>query len=247
MRHALPVALLTIIGLVSLIAYGVNDPYFQQLRYVRELPHATVEAPIEGPAIYKGRLLGPESRIAPSTRKPAAMTFWWVITGGSKSRKRVCFERAVNEVRLASGDVSIPIRALDAGDLSLVSDRRDSDWNHNLVVDTGPLAEYGGSTLPKHASHCSGTSPSYTEVVVPQGTEVEVVACYSGNALRDCGLRPISALVSVPDEITHRRRRAERSYLGFVVVAGLCVPIIGILFITAINAYRRTSRPVRPS
>jgi hypothetical protein len=242
----LPLLLAVAVAIAFSIAYLANASYFEELRFLRNLPRASLASPIEGPALYRGRLFGPSTRMGPSTKKPAAMTWWWVYVGGSKSRKKVCFESAIGEVTLQDGGKSAPLTAI-RGNISLLSEARNADWEQRTVVDTGTLAEHTSSKLPLHATKCEGSNPAYTEVLIPEGAEVEVVGCYSGGALRECGQSPLSAVLAVPDLLTHRIRRADISYRGFIVVAGISIAVVGLLFVLGLVGYRRTSKPMRPA
>lgn len=226
-----------------LIAWAHGQPTIEQLRFLRDLPRASLDAPKKGPAIYAGRIYGPPGRATPMGEK-AAITWWWVNDGFSKSRTTSCFERQLESLELAADGRSVPYVALgSASSLSLLSDERGDDWGDPVVVDLGSQAAHKPDYLPDAAHKCSsGTNPIYVERWVAQGAEVEVVACYRDGALRECDA-PLRSLLGLGTIVPHRQRRADHAYVPFLVACGInTVMLLGFLLISGL-----VTLPLRPT
>lgn len=235
-----PIAALAAVGLVLFVATLASMETAQEAASLANLPRATVASPVSRRAVYRGKLYGPPARVTPLKAKAAA--FWWsVTTGTSKSRKVTCRGFESLELELRDGDATLPIVAF-GGKASVLSDKRDNDWTERWVIDVGSLLPLQPSKPPVP---CQGTSPNYVEHSIPQGTEVEIAACYRNNALSGCDVG-LAAVISVPKLLVHRERRAERAFIPFLVGAISCTSIVTALLVLSIVAARRTLRPLRP-
>ncbi len=242
---AVPFAIAALIGAGFFFAFVGAHDYFAELEFLRDLPRATLAAPVKGPAIYAGRLVGPAERKT-LTQQSAAAHFWSVTVGGGKSRTLKCFEWEVDRLELRDNEGhALPYLGLVNRKLSVVSDDRGHDWSHRDVVDLGPLKSHKPAGLPAQAQRCQGSSAGYVEQRIPPNTEVEVLACYRDGALHACDA-PLRNVLSVPNLMVHRVRRAERAYLAFVVVSGLSTMLLGVLFVLSLRARKRTVQPLRP-
>ena len=238
------VALIIVVAFV--IAWRSARAEVEPLRFLAGLPRATLDAPRAGPAIYTGRLYGPSAR-ATALGTPSALTWWWLMTGTSKSRKTACFERQIDQLELRGNGASLRFVGLaSASSLSLLSNERDSDWGDPLIVDLGSQPLRSTKKLPAVASKCSGTDPTYLERWVAQGAEVEVVACYREGELRACEA-PLRAVVGLGTILPHRVRRAGHAYAPFVA-AGIVSTALLLAFLTYALVVRvRTMSPLGAS
>jgi hypothetical protein len=239
-RYSLiPLGALVGVVAVLLIAALAAWETSEELAYFAKLRRATVASPHSGPAVYRGKLFGPPARATP-TKVPAAAYWWRITTGASKSRKVSCKDDQSLGLELRDGDAKLSLDAF-AGKISVLSDAKDGEWSEKRVVDVGKLKPRELSNPPVS---CEGSNPSYVEHSIPQGTEVEVVACYRVDGLKGCDVGLTG--IFVPTLAIHRERRADRAFIPFFVAAMVCTLIVTALFVVSIVARRRALSPLRP-
>src|SRR5687768_12979276 len=77
--HARAISAIVTLGIVA--AYGLAwwraAPPARELEWLRDLPHADAASATARPAIYAGKLRGPEGRVTPSGTRAAA--YWWSV------------------------------------------------------------------------------------------------------------------------------------------------------------------------
>lgn len=203
------------------------------LRWLAATPHATLAAPVPGPAIYAGVLQGPNDRTTPLGTRASAY-WWWVEERHGRSSKTVCTESERSELRLVDGSASAPLDAIaNATDVALTTGS-DGAWTSRVVVDLGSGGQStSAGPVPSRAGRCAKSHRSYAERWIPVGTRVEVLACHDGVALRACPGGPHDAVLAIPTLALHREHRAEAALVGVRTFAlGSLAAILFVFLVT---------------
>lgn len=227
----------TVLGL--LVGYAADLEDLAALSFMHSVPRGDVSALRSGPAIYRGRVQGPEDRVTP-TGRPAAAYWWWLRTTGKNSRD-VCFATKRDGLALASGTTTLSLSLFgltSSSNLCVVSDERD-DWACRIFVDLGgtPVLRQD-ATPPEAAEHCS--APEYVERYLPADADAEVLACSHDGELVPCS-GPVAAVVVAGTLEQHRERRRE-SALQVVRFFGVAVTVacLVVMIILAALSEKRT-------
>ncbi len=194
-----------ILGLAWLGVVVKTRGELERLRALSSVPPGNLAVPSPGPAIYKGRLYSKVPRTSPMG-KPSAAFWWWVEQKqGKNTWKTVCSDIARDSMELRGEGGKVSLALFDGGDLSLLADTRD-DWSEKRVIDLGALKYDRPTTFPDAAANCFVKGRTYTERRIAPGANVEVLACYSDGALRDCP-GAMAGVLGVPTIKIHVDRR----------------------------------------
>lgn len=211
--YLLPVAVTLITAVSFAIAYQSAAWNLQVLEWMARAPHATLDAPIDGPAIYTGTLVGPPGR-ATTTGKPAAATWWWVHSTERKNSTTFCTEHHSTTLSLQANGrtVLLDFFGKDDDDVSLLADTRE-DWTGHAMIDLGASPSTQSPTLSGEAAKCAGPGRQISERWIPAGASVDVVACSKNGILGPCS-GPMRGVLAVGGEPRHRARRAAQALLA---------------------------------
>lgn len=237
------------IALAATAAWRGSTASLASARWLATVPHATLAAPVRGPAIYAGKLFAAIPRTTPLGTKVAAY-WWWVDERKNKEWKNVCREHARAGLELRDGDARAAVAMLDAPSLALFADTLDDDFGLPLVVDLGALGreQRSAHALPDARSGCAGDSRAYTERWIPQGAAVEVLACADGATLRPCDGLPLQGVLGAPTLAKQRERRVEEAARRpriVVAASGLALLLLGVYALVARAAALRPLSPAR--
>lgn len=225
LSFALPVLATLGVVLVFGVALFLSAEDLEALRWLAAVPRERLDAPVPGPAVYRGELFGPPDRTSGSGQ-PAAASWWWVTTSDGEDTTVHCFERARDELSLRADGRTVPLDffGTEVDDVALIADDR---WDEgHAVIDLGPLQPAEPKALLGRAASCLREDATVHERWIPPGASVDVVACYRDGILRACAGSPLRGIVAVGSEAAHRRRRAGEIHdrfriAGLVVAAGL--------------------------
>ena len=214
-----------------------------RLRVLSMAPRASIAEPRSGPAIYAGALFSEAPRVSPLGKKSAAY-WWWVEQKSGKTWRVKCSLAIRSGLELRSERASLPLAVFPAQrELSLLADTRD-DWTESLVIDVGRGGyDRATNSFPGEASKCAATGRTYTERSLPQGVDVEVLACFSDGALRGCGA-PFDGLLAVPDVSVHRARRIGHAMAPVRAVGAISLVVLLALAGHAFVVRRRILHPI---
>lgn len=229
-----------IAAVACLVASLAVSDHVAAMRVMREAPRATLAAPRDGPAIYRGVVFGPAGRKDQNGRDSAA-TWWWVSERVSKNTtKTVCFERQIEGLRLRDAGVELPITMFEtAADLSLLGVGRGEDWDEPLLIDLGQEPRSTSKTMPPAAQRCAGERRTFMNRSLGQGVRVEVLACHQAGKLVGCK-GPLAGVLAVGTMNAHRERRAWQARIPFFFITALSLSVLGGLVFRATRFRART-------
>jgi hypothetical protein len=217
------------------------------LRWLAAAPHATLAAPVKGPAIYTGVLRGPADRKTPLGRRASA--FWWSVDERhGKQSVTICKNAARDRLELVDGASAAPLEVLEtATSVSLMAGGFGDEWTSRVVIDVTSGSESGtAGELSGEAAKCAGKGRSYSERFVPVGTRVEVLACHGGAALRACPGAIHDAVLAIPTLAKHRERRAESALGGVTAFALGSMSAILVVFVVTLAGKGAVLRGMTP-
>ena len=170
-----------------------------RLRVLAGLDRRALADPREGPAVFRGALVGPPERTTPLGKPSAlwaAQVYETTGTGKSRSTKRVCHANALGGVSLRDGGVTRGIAWLE--DLRFVA-IVDLDVIRVVDVDTSGQLDLGEpdrsakDVPPSMLARCNlqaRPNLSYREASLPPSARVEVTGCLERGAIRTCANAP---------------------------------------------------------
>ena len=231
-------------ALAFTVAFASAREEVVALDILRAAPPASLTAPREGPAIYRGNVYGPPGRKDADGRESAA-TWWWVTEpAGKRSSRTVCFERQIAGMRLRAGATELPITMFETAEsLSLLGVDRDDDWTDPIFIDLATEPKSSSPTLPALAARCAGSKRTFISRSMRQGARAEVLACHRGGALVACD-GPLGGVLAVDGMSGYRERRLERAIMPFVVASILVLVALAALLQRAIRFRERTFAPL---
>src|SRR5687767_1711641 len=135
-------ALVAIVTLLILAAYGVAwwlaAPADRELEWLRDLPRADAASETGRPAIYAGKLRGPEGRVTPSGERAAA--YWWrVARRDDDSDTLFCSGRERSRLKLETptGSMRIAFTEAHPDEVGLITDEQDNELGRPIAIDLG--------------------------------------------------------------------------------------------------------------
>lgn len=189
---------------------------------------------VPGPAIYRGRLYGPEARAAPDG-SPAVLFRAWVEPTDDDSSGEFCVSHEHDGVYLVThAGVRHDLGWLaGARDIPLL----DGDVTKNLGKDTTviELATTGAPTVegfPGSLGACADDDRASRVRLIAPGAEVEVVACSRDGALAPCD-GTIEDVIAVRSIRAHVSRRATSVAIDFRLAFGASLLVLGFLGLVA--------------
>ncbi len=223
-------------ALLLLLVWAKSSADRHAVDLLRSTPVGDLAHPTEGPAIYKGRLYGPEGRVEPKGKAVAAH-WWWVSKKvGKNNWKTVCFKREISGLRFVDGKGhTATLPAFDTTEsLALAGTNWTDDYSDRMIVDFGyeqPL--YETAAAPPAAKECFAKGYKWSGRSVPAGAQVEILACARDGELRPCADKP--ALVIVVGSMgLHLGRRIFDAQAPFVFVGIMAFVLTVILTIYAV-------------
>jgi hypothetical protein len=226
---------------IILAAYGLAcwraAPPARELEWLRDLPRAN--AATDQPAIYAGKLRGPEGRVTPSGERAAA--YWWRVARINDDSDTIyCWgrERSSLALETPTGSMRIAFTEADPDEVGLIMDEKDNEHGRPIMIDLGRTRTSATKTVP--AGTCAGEDAVFEQLAIAQGAAVEVLGCVKDGVIERCDT-PLSGVVSTPDLKAYRRHRLENAIallltpLVFVasllVAAGLALvrPLVGVV------------------
>jgi hypothetical protein len=224
------IAPLAIVLAVFGLLYRYDATTLGMLRELARAPRASLASPVNGPAVYSGRVAGPADRRSPAGRPVAAS--WWQVSSPTRKNRRVrCSDGQQDGLALRAGDRTAPLSFLDGRTAAFVIGETDSDdWQSRRVIDLGPVPWTRLDARPAIPGGCRTVVGLYAERALANGTAVEVYACYARDALGPCD-GPVAGVASVGSLRAHRRRRAEdvrQDYRLAAIVSLVVILVFGL-------------------
>lgn len=236
-------------GLI-LAAYGLAAwraaPAARELEWLRDLPRADAASETDRPAIYAGKLRGPEGRVTPSGDRAAA--YWWrVARRDDDSETLFCSGRERSRLTLEAptGSMRIGFTEAHPDEVGLITDEQDNEHGRPIAIDLGDSQPSVRRFVP--AGTCTGKDASYEHLTIPDGADVEVVGCVKGGVIERCDT-PLAGVVSTPDLKAYRRHRLDNEIallLFPLVVVALILIVAGIMLFLPLTDVMHTVRPRR--
>lgn len=206
-------------ALLLLLLWSKSQVHVQAVDLLRTTKAGNLANPPDGPAIYKGRLYGPEGRVEPKGKAVAA--HWWWVTKrvGKNNWKTVCFKREIGKLRFVDGaGRTATLPAFDTEEsLALAGTNWTDDYTDRMVVDFGyEQPVYETEVAPAAAKECFAKGYKWSGRSIPAGAQVEILACARNGELLPCADKP--ALVIVVGSMgQHLGRRISDAQTPFVV------------------------------
>lgn len=195
---------------------------------------------VDGPAIYRGRLLGPEGRVDP-TGAPAALYRAWVESTDDDNHDTYCLTNAHDRTSLETPHGTFALAWLDGNrDIPLMGD---VEFRASAIdVDADP-AEPEGFSGP--LSSCAGDSRESRVHSIPPGATVEVVACAKDGALGPCeGV--LENVLATRGIAAHRARRADAAAIVFRVAEGIAFAMLVVVGVWVVAHRAKAFEQLRP-
>lgn len=190
------------------------------------------------PAVFRGTLHAVSPNLAPHGQRYAAV--WWTVSVKSgKSRKESCAgERAEGlELRTSQGTLKLGFLPGEQASVGIFNEGWGPNGSRPISVDLGELPLLSTSLIPGELARCnSGSDPVYTARGLPEGTQVEVLACRTGDTLGPCP-GETRAVLATPTLRAHIDTRVgivetRTAIAGFI----LMLQVLGWLVIGALMA-----------
>lgn len=238
-----PIVTLLILAAYGLAGWRAMSPD-RELGWLRDLPRADAASATERPAIYAGKLRGPEGRVTHSGERAAA--YWWrVARSDGDSEKILCSgrERSLLSLETPTGSMRIAFTEADPAEVGLITDEKDNEHGRAIAIDLGHTSPVAAPSVP--AGTCPAEDAVYDHLVIPDGADVEVVGCVKNGVIERCDT-PLSGVVSTPDLTSYRRHRLDDTsgfFLFPILFAALTLIVAGIALIVPAADMMRAVRP----
>jgi hypothetical protein len=239
-----------VVTLLIVAAYGVagwrSAAPARELEWLRDLPRADAAAATDRPAIYAGKLRGPEGRVTPSGKRAAA--YWWRVARRDDDSDTVfCSGRERSRLALETptGSMRIAFTEADPSEVGLITDKKDDEHGRPIAIDLGHTQSVSLKFVP--AGLCASEDAAYEQLAIPDGADVEVVGCLKNGVIERCDT-PLSGVVATPDLKAYRRHRLGDVIALFMlplVLVALILMAAGFAIIVSATEMRRSVRPKR--
>ena len=241
-----------IVTVVIFAAYGLAfwqaAPAVRELAWLKDLPRADAASATGRPAIYAGKLHGPEGRVSPSGDRAAA--YWWGVVGRDGDSETIyCSGRERSRLALVTptGSMRIAFTEANPDEVGLITDEKDNEHGRPIAIDLGSTQRAVRESAP--AGICTAEDASFEQLTIPFGADVEVVGCVKDGVIERCDT-PLSGVVSTPNLRAYRQHRLDNvvDLLLFpLVFVALALVSAGFVLALAVQGRGRAVRPGRDS
>lgn len=223
-------------ALLLLLLWSKSQVHVRAVDLLRTTKVGNLANPPEGPALYKGRLYGPEGRVEPKGKAVAAHWWWYSKRVSKNNWKTVCFQRDISKLRFvdaAGRTATLPAFDGDEG-LALAGTNWTDDYSDRMIVDFGyELPVYQANLPPDAAKKCSSSGTEWVGRSIPAGAQVEILACARNGELRPCADKPALVIV-VGNMGQHLGRRVTDAQTPFVAEGVVAVGATVLLVLYAL-------------
>ncbi|MFO0612312.1 MAG: hypothetical protein U0414_06985 [Polyangiaceae bacterium] len=222
------------------IAYAFVGVHLSTLGWLNRVVEA--DHLVEGPAIYRGRLVGPSDRVDP-LGEPAVIHWGWVESTDSDSDVPECATQANDGISLETEAGTYRLSWLEKP-VQITSVTHDMP-SAPAVIDLGKSAPRELEEFPGPFQPCAGDHRKLTMYAIPPGTTVEVLACASQGELGPCkgGLENV---LSTDGMKAHRARRADEIATAFRVAVAIALALSIAMGIWAAAHRAKVFEQLRP-